>query len=67
MLRAIIIGALLFAAPAVATAQVGLLQSCEAVITPQGPRWLGSYCGNYDCSVMIRRYFVDYCPPSVGF
>ena len=43
-------------------ASAGQLKSCDAVATPQGFRYIGTYCYDYACSYIFTRVFTSYCP-----
>ena len=43
-------------------ASAGTLQTCEGVSTPQGFRYIGTYCFDFACSYTFTRVFNGYCP-----
>lgn len=45
-----------------AFARAGTLVSCEFVFTPQGARYVGTYCVDYECKYVERHVFTSYCP-----
>ena len=55
----IFVGLLLLAS---SPANAGTLQNCEGVSTPQGFRYVGTYCFDYACSYTFTRVFTSYCP-----
>lgn len=50
----------------IAFARAGTLVSCDFVNTQQGPRYIGTYCVDYQCSYTTTRMFTTYCPFSIG-
>jgi hypothetical protein len=51
--------------PETAQARAGTLISCEGVSTPQGYRYVGIYCVDYQCKYTTTRIFNSYCPFSL--
>jgi hypothetical protein len=51
--------------PVVAFARAGTLISCDGVSTPQGYRYIGTYCVDYQCKYTTTRMFSSYCPFSL--
>lgn len=49
------------------TAEGATLKSgtCRGVFTPQGYKYVGTYCVDYQCSVTTTLMFDSYCPYSV--
>lgn len=43
-------------------ANAGTLRSCEGVSTPQGYKYVGTYCYDFSCSYTFTRAFNSYCP-----
>ena len=48
--------------PETAHARAGTLISCDGVSTPQGYRYIGTYCVDYHCKYTTTRIFTSYCP-----
>ena len=44
------------------SAFAGTLKSCDGVSTPQGFKYVGTYCYDYACSYTFTRTFDSYCP-----
>ena len=62
--KTIVIGAVLFAlAPLSAVAAT--LQKCEGVSTPNGFKYVGTYCMDYDCKYVERYVFDSWCPYNI--
>lgn len=45
-----------------ALARAGTLLKCDFVFTPQGYRYIGTYCVDYECKYVERLIFDSYCP-----
>jgi len=57
------VGASMIAAPATAaTLKAG---SCRGVSTPQGYKYIGTYCVDFRCTVTTTLMFDSWCPYSV--
>jgi len=44
------------------TVYAGTLKKCEGVMTPQGYKYVGTYCYDYSCSYTYTKVFSSYCP-----
>ena len=51
--------------PETAQVRAGTLIFCEGVSTPQGYRYVGTYCVDYQCKYTTTRIFNSYCPFSL--
>ncbi len=55
--------ALILAATAtVVYARAGTLLKCDFISTQQGPRYVGTYCVDYNCQYTVTYVFTSYCP-----
>lgn len=43
-------------------ARAGTLIKCDFVSTAQGPRYVGTYCVDYNCQYTETYVFTSYCP-----
>jgi hypothetical protein len=48
-----------------AFARAGTLLKCDFISTQQGPRYVGTYCVDYNCQYTTTRIFTSYCPFSL--
>ncbi len=55
-----LLAAILTSLPAFARA--GTLLKCDFINTPQGGRYIGTYCVDYNCQYVERHVFTSYCP-----
>ncbi len=45
-----------------AFARAGTLLKCDFISTQQGPRYVGTYCVDYNCQYTVTYVFTSYCP-----
>lgn len=57
-----IVGVIAALITTVAFARAGTLVRCDFVSTPQGARYIGTYCIDYQCQYVERLVFDSYCP-----
>ena len=41
------------------------LKKCEGVSTPNGFKYIGTYCVDFACTYITTRMFDHYCPYSI--
>ncbi len=46
----------------VAYARAGTLVKCDFISTNDGPRYVGTYCIDFNCQYVERVVFTSYCP-----
>lgn len=45
-----------------AFARAGTLLKCDFIVTPQGGRYVGTYCVDFNCQYTETYIFTSYCP-----
>lgn len=61
-MRKMTIGLILAVLATTVMARAGTLVSCDFVSTAQGPRYVGTYCLDFECKYTVRYVFTSYCP-----
>ena len=61
-MRKILTAVILTVVAAVAYARAGTLLKCDFISTQQGPRYVGTYCVDYNCQYTVTYVFTSYCP-----
>jgi hypothetical protein len=57
-----ILAIVLAATAATAYARAGTLLKCDFIVTPQGGRYVGTYCVDFNCQYTETYIFTSYCP-----
>jgi len=57
-----ILANVLAATAATVYARAGTLVKCDFISTNDGPRYVGTYCIDFNCQYVERVVFTSYCP-----
>lgn len=49
-----------------AYARAGTLIKCDFISTMEGPRYVGTYCVDFNCQYTTTRVFTSYCPFNIN-